>query len=240
MSINLVKYVTINLNHYICGGGVFLFQVIQNVVPGYKGKGIHYTVLSKNEEANCLTIMFPGLGYTVQGPLFHYATGLSLDSGMDVLHLKYSYEDSFYDSFTDEQIREAVIYDSGAVIDRVLEDRKYMNFHLIGKSFGTIAMSKEIRKDRFKGAKAVWLTPLLKNEAVFSCMKETTVNGLCLIGTQDHQYEESRFNQVVSKSTMRGKLYPDLNHAMEYEEDPYKSIDVLKEILRDIQQYLET
>ena len=217
-----------------------MFQVIQNEVPGYKGKGIQYTVLSKNEEANSLVIMFPGLGYTVQGPLFHYATGLSLDSGMDVLHLRYSYEDSFYDSFTDEQIREAVIYDSSAVIDRVLEDRNYMNFYLIGKSFGTIAMSKEIRKARFKDAKAVWLTPLLKNEAVFSAMKETTVNGLCLIGTQDHQYEENRYNQVVSKSTMRGKLYPDLNHAMEYEEDPYNSIDVLKEILRDIQQHLET
>ena len=39
---------------------------------------------------------------------------------------------------------------------------------------------------------------------------------------------------------MRGKLYPDLNHAMEYEGDPYNSIDVLKEILRDIQQHLET
>ena len=214
-----------------------MFQDIQNEMTGFKGKGIHYTFLSKSEEANSLAILFPGLGYTVQGPLFHYATGLFLDRGMDVLHLKYSYEDSFYDSFTDEQIREAVIYDSGAVIDRVLQDRDYENFYLIGKSFGTIAMSNEIRKARFKGAKAVWLTPLLKNEAVFTVMKETTVNGLCLIGTHDHQYEENRYKQVISNPNMEGKLYPELNHVMEYEQDLFRSISVLRDIMSEIQQF---
>lgn len=180
--------------------------------------------------------MFPGVGYTVHGPLFHFATGLYLNKGMDILHLEYPYGDSFYD-FTDDQLREAVIYDSGAIIDQVLEDKDYENFYLIGKSFGTIAMSNELNKDRFKKAKAVWLTPLLKRDDVFTAMKESSGKGLCFIGNQDPHYVENRYTQLEQNPNMIMKLYPKVNHSMEYEEDILKSIDIVKDVMRDIDQF---
>lgn len=152
------------------------------------------------------------------------------------MHLEYPYGDSFYD-FTDDQLREAVIYDSGAIIDQVLEDKDYENFYLIGKSFGTIAMSNELKKDRFKKAKAVWLTPLLKRDDVFSAMKESSGKGLCFIGDQDPHYVENRYKQLEKNPNMIMKLYPKVNHSMEYEEDILKSIDIVKDVMRDVDQF---
>ncbi len=214
-----------------------MLQVKHNQVSGYKEKIIHYSTLSKIEDSKSLVIMFPGVGYTVQGPLFHFATGIYLNKGMDILHLEYSYGDNSYYDFTDDQLSEAVIYDSGAVIDRVLEEKDYENFYLIGKSFGTIAMSNEIRKARFKKAKAVWLTPLLKREDVFTAMKESSGQGLCFIGDHDPHYVENRYKQLKQNPNMIMKLYPKVNHSMEYEEDILKSIDVVKDVIRDIDQF---
>ncbi|OCA89246.1 hypothetical protein [Bacillus sp. FJAT-27986] len=212
-------------------------EVNSNEVSGYKEKRIRYSIFSTNKDSRSLAIMFPGLGYTVHGPLFHFATGLYLNKGIDVLQLEYPYGDSFYEDFTYKQLVEAVIYDSGAMIDHALKDREYENFYLIGKSLGTIAMSNELKKSQFKDAKAVWLTPLLKRDDVWSAMKDSSVKGLCFIGDHDHQYIEDRFKQLDYHPSMKTRLYPKVYHGMDYEGDILKSIDVLKDIIGEIDQF---
>ena len=232
----MVEYVTINLLIFGLGEEIAMTQVTSYEVSGYKEKKIRYSTFSTNKDTDSLVIMFPGLGYTVRGPVFHFATGLYLNKGIDVLQLEYPYEDSFYDNFSNKQLDEAVIHDSEAMIDHALKDREYENFYLIGKSFGTIAMSNELKKARFNDAKAVWLTPLWKREDVWAAMNESAAKGLCLIGDQDHQYEENRFEQLDHNLNLITKLYPNVHHGLDYEGDIFKSIDVLKDILGEIEQ----
>ena len=212
-------------------------QINRYEVSGYRGRRIRYTAFSTNKDSNSLAIMFPGIGYTVQGPVFHFATGLYLNKGTDVLQLEYPYEDSFYEQFTDGQLCEAVIYDSGALIDQFLKERKYDNFYLVGKSFGTIAMSNELRNTRFNDAKAVWLTPLMKRDDVWAAMYESTGKGLCIIGDQDHHYDENRLKQLDEQLNFITKLYPNVHHGLEYEGDILKSVDILKGIIHEIDRF---
>ena len=212
-------------------------EVNQYEIPGFQARIIRYSIFSANKNSDCLAIMFPGIGYTVQGPVFHFATGLYLNKGVDVLQLEYPYEDTFYQPFTDNQLCEAVIYDSGAMIDHALRDRKYRYFYLFGKSFGTIAMSHELKKERFNKAKAVWLTPLMKREDVWATMYESIQKGLCMIGNRDRHYDGDKFKQLVLKPNFTAKVYPNVRHGLDYEGDTLKSIDVLKDMIRDIDQF---
>ena len=212
-------------------------QVNSYEISGYQQTRIRYSIFSTNENSECLAIMFPGIGYTVQGPVFHFSTGLFLNKSIDVLQLEYPYDNSYYEMFTDNQLSEAVLYDSGAMIDHVLRDRKYKYFYLVGKSFGTIAMSNELKKERFRMAKAVWLTPLMKRDDVWATMFESTQKGLCMIGDWDRHYDEDKFAQLVLKPNFTAKLYPNVHHGLDYEGDTLKSIDLLKDIIHDINQF---
>jgi hypothetical protein len=58
----------------------------------------------------------------VQGPLLHYSTGVLLNKNFDVLHVNYQYQSDDYQSFSYEDIIEAIKHDVNTVIGRVLED----------------------------------------------------------------------------------------------------------------------
>ena len=127
-----------------------------------------------------------------------------------------------------DEISEAIKNDVGLVIDKVLDDKSYENFYLIGKSLGTIAMTSELKRNIFKEAKAVWLTPLIQRDDVFETMVKSKHNSLCFIGDNDQHYNSERYEQLVKNKNIVSKLFPNVNHGLQYENDPVNSIDVLK------------
>ncbi|MEX3625403.1 alpha/beta hydrolase [Viridibacillus arvi] len=203
---------------------------------GYKEIEIPFTLLSNNEDSNNLAILLPGAGYTVQAPLLYYSTGVFLNKSFDVLQVNYSYNDKSYDNFSMDEIGEAIKHDVHVVIDKVLDDKSYEYFYLIGKSLGTIAMASELKRDAFKDAKAVWLTPLLQRDDVFETMLKSINRGLCFIGDNDRHYNEERFEQLVNNTNIVSRLFPNVNHSLQNERDPVNSIDVLKTVVKEINE----
>ena len=214
-----------------------MFKVKTDSVAGYKEMKIPYTLLSTNEDTRNLVIMLPGAGYSAQAPLFHYSTGVFLNKSSDVLQVNYSYNDKFYDNFSIDEISDAIKHDVRGVIDQVLNDRSYESFCLIGKSLGTIAMSSELKRNIFKEAKAVWLTPLIKREDVFEAMVKAENRGLCFIGDNDQHYNAERYEQIVQNTNIVSTLFPNVNHGLQYENDPVTSIDVLKSVIKEINEF---
>lgn len=214
-----------------------MLQFTNNSVKGYKNMNISYTLLSKTEKPNGLAIVFPGAGYTVQSPLLHYSTGIFLNKSFDVLHVNYPYNDPFYDPFTLEEFHTAVKLDSKAVVDEVLAAKSYENFYLIGKSIGTIALGSELKRDTFKNAKTIWLTPLFTVDDVFEAMLSSTSKGLCFIGDNDRVYIKERFDQILNNPNMVSKLIPNVNHILEYEDNVFGSLEVLKYVITEIDQF---
>jgi hypothetical protein len=208
-----------------------------NSVKGYKNMDIPYTILSKTDAPKGLAIIFPGAGYTVQSPLLHYSTGALLAKSFDVLHVDFPYNNTFYDDFTAEKFNEAVLFDSKAVVDNVLAENIYDEFYLIGKSIGTIALSSELKRSVFQSAKVVWLTPLLQKDEVFNAMVTSKNKGLCVIGDKDLCYVVERFNQILQNPDMTSKLIPNVNHILEYDDDVFGSIDILRYVITEIDQF---
>jgi len=198
---------------------------------------VPFNLISIDENSKNLAIFFPGAGYTTQGPLFHYSEAIFLNKKYDVLQVNYQYNNKIYDEFSIEELSDAIKFDVKTIIDKVLKDTSYENFYIIGKSLGTIAMCSELKRDIFKEAKSVWLTPLLQRDDVFEAMISSENDGLCFIGDNDRCYIEERYNQLVKNPCIVSRLLPNVNHGMEYDNDPVGSVDVLKTVIHDISQF---
>ncbi|SFC86537.1 Alpha/beta superfamily hydrolase [Bacillus sp. OV322] len=214
-----------------------MLHVKTNTVQGYKGMNIPFTMLSKKEDSEKLAILLPGAGYTVQAPILHYSTGVFINKSFDVLQVKYQYNNEFYADFSMDELSEAIKVDVHTVLDSVRAERTYENVYLIGKSIGTIAMSSVLEREEFKKAKAIWLTPLIQREDVLGSMAGSVNKGLFIIGDRDHHYSEEEFLKAAENPNITTRLIPNVNHSLEYEEDIVESIDVLKSIIKDIENF---
>ncbi len=208
------------------------------IVVGYRKMQVPFSLVSEEENSKNLVVFLPGVAYTVQSPAFHYAQEIFLDNSFDVLQVNYRYNDKSYDEFSTEELSEAIKHDVRTVLDKVLTNTSYEKFYFVGKSLGTIAMSSELNRDIFKEAHAIWLTPLLQRDDVFATMVNSENRGLCIIGDNDRCYVEERFNQLKDKPNLVAKLLPNVNHSLEYDHNMVESIDVLKSLIYDIQEFV--
>lgn len=212
-----------------------MVNIETKTVKGYKEIDIPFKILSKDKSSKNLAIILPGAGYTSQAPLLHYSTGVFINKSYDVLQVNYHYDNKDYDGFS--EIGKAIKLDVKSVVDYVITNKTYENFYLIGKSLGTIAMSSELNRETFKNAKAVWLTPLIHREDVLEAMVKSKNKGLCIIGDKDPCYTEERYLKVVENSNITSKLIPNVNHSLQYDENIVESIEVLRDVIKDIEQF---
>lgn len=211
---------------------------MRGFVSGYKEMSISYNYFTR-DHADGLMIVLPGSGYTAQAPLLHYAKHFSVQLHYDLLQVTYDYNDKAYDDFTNEELGEAIKYDVNTVIDAILEKKSYLNYCFIAKSLGTIGLSTEMNREEFKNAKAVWLTPLIHREDVLASLVKSQQKGLSIIGDADRIYSEERMAMIQQNPYMVSKVVPQVGHALDVEGDTLKSIEVLKEIMSDIQEFIK-
>jgi hypothetical protein len=211
-----------------------MIKFSKNAVNGYKGLLIDYMHIKQDKPSTNLVVMFPGRGYTVQGPLFHYSTGVYLNKGFDILQVNYDYTTKEAESMSLEEEMIRINEDVNAVIDEVLTEHAYDHFVLLGKSIGTIALSSVVDRAEFKLAKCIWLTPLFQLDKVFESMKLSRQPGLCIIGEKDPCYIQDRYDEIKAKDTFTSFLIPGTDHSLNYSNSPLDSIDVLKKVITDI------
>lgn len=212
-----------------------MINIETNMIKGYKDFEVPYKLYSKDKGAKKLAIILPGAGYTSQAPLLHFSTGLFIKKSYDVLQVNYQYTDKHFDDFS--EVNKAIKLDVKNVIDIVLNNKTYDNFYLIGKSIGTIAMSSELNRDVFKDAKSIWLTPLIHRDDVLNAMVKSSNKGLSIIGDKDPCYSSDRLLKIKDNRNITSKLVPNVDHSLEYDEDILKSIDVLKSVIQEIEQF---
>ncbi|WP_019241651.1 MULTISPECIES: hypothetical protein [Bacillus] len=208
-------------------------------IQGYEDFDLTYTLLKNDSKSNKLAILLPGWGYTTQKPLFHYITGIYLNSHYDVLQVNYKYDQDHFEAKSKEEFITAIKYDTNAAISHLLANstNNYEQFNLIGKSIGTIALSDISQKDIFRKAKLIWLTPLLKIDEVFQSITNRKQKSFCIIGDADPNYNTKRFNTLKTNSHIRTKLIPGVNHSLEYDHNVIASIKELKKIIIEIDEF---
>lgn len=212
-------------------------KTINRTIKTDQGQAINYSLVLNQDQTRKLAIFLPGIGYTAKSPLFHYTERLLAEQEYDILRINYDYNNPLYNEYTMAEIEEAVKQDAKQVIDQVLKGSLYEKFFLVAKSLGTIALANEIERKKFKGAKTVWLTPLIKHEDIFQAMKECQNPALSFIGDKDHYYDRSRMEELQANKELDSHVLKDVNHGMDFIGDPLKSIDVLKDVITDIHAF---
>lgn len=107
----------------------------------------------------------------------------------------------------------------------------------MAKSIGTVALSYLLNHTMFKEAKVVWLTPLLQRDDVFHALVNSNHKGLCIIGDKDHCFIVDRFEKLKDNPNLSFKVVDGGNHSLELDEDPIKSIELLKSVMIDINEF---
>jgi len=212
-------------------------KTINRTIKTDKGQAVNYNLVLNQDQTRKLAIFLPGIGYTTKSPLFHYTERLLAEQEYDILRINYDYNNPLYDEYTMAEIDEAVKEDAKQVIDQVLKGSIYEKFFLVAKSLGTIALANELERKKFKGAKTVWLTPLVKHQDIFEAMKDCQNPALSFIGDKDHYYDRSRMEELQANKDLDSHVLKDVNHGMDFIGDPLKSIDVLKDVITDIHAF---
>lgn len=208
-------------------------MVADNEVIGIKS--IPFRLIEQKEETNNLVIVLPGAGYTTQSPLLHFTTGLFYTKGFDVLHINYTFSRQEMSALSEEDFTRNV----ELTINNAIENKTYSNYYLVAKSLGTIALSYLLNNRLLKEAKLVWLTPLLQREDVFKSIVSSENKGLCIIGDKDPYFIVDRFEELKNNQNLILKLVDGGNHSLELDGEPIDSIEILKNVIADINGFLD-
>jgi hypothetical protein len=196
-------------------------------------KSIPFRLIEQKGETNSLVIILPGAGYSTQAPLLHFTTGLFFSKGFNVLHINYSFNRQEQSELSEK----AFSRDVQLAINNAIKNKKYSHYYVVAKSIGTIALSYLLSNPMFKDAKVVWLTPLLQRDDVFNEMLNSDHKGLCIIGDQDHCFVEERFERLKNNDNLLLRVVNGGNHSLELNEEPIQSIEVLKGVISNINEF---
>jgi len=90
----------------------------------------------------------------------------------------------------------------------------------------------------FKDAKVVWLTPILQNDEVFNAMVNSNNKGLCISGEKDSFcFIVERFEVLKNNPSLILRVVDGGNHSLELDKDPIKSIEMLKSVISEINEF---
>ncbi|WML48666.1 alpha/beta hydrolase [Neobacillus sp. PS3-34] len=197
-------------------------------------KSFPVRMIEQNEEANNLVIILPGAGYTTQAPLLHFTTGLFYTKGFDVLHINYTFSRQEMSVLNERDFGR----DVQLAIDNAIKDKKYSSYYVVAKSIGTKALSYLLDNTMLKDAKVVWLTPILQNDDVFNAMVKSDNKGLCIFGQKDSFcFIVERFEKLKNNQNLILKVVDGGNHSLELDEEPIKSIEILKSVITAINEF---
>lgn len=212
-------------------------------INGYRGEPVPNEFLRQQGESDHLAVLLPGMGYTCDMPLFYYAESLLLHTGADVLRVEYAYNrrPGFRELPQDEQ-RRWLLADATAGFRAALGQRPYREVTLIGKSLGTLAMGHLLAEFPGRGVRAVWLTPLLREDGLREQMRLHGGPALLATGTADPFYEPLSLDEVREAIEGEGQvvLIEGADHGLDIPGDPIASVKAVEQVVAALQAFLGT
>lgn len=217
-----------------------LYEIIEDEVVRNKYSTIPYFWIRSKQLNKSICIMLPGIGYSTQQPLFHYATNLFADNDVDILHINYNFiKSKHFVKLNKTEQKKWMYEDVCAVVSEVLKDTEYERCLLLSKSIGTIPMAMEWTKRNFiKHPVGIWLTPLVKEDLVFDTLLKTSIPSLCVIGDQDQHYMKERISLLETNKLISTLVIPNANHSLEVNGDIAATIEAMKVIINRMQDFI--
>lgn len=208
-------------------------------IKGHNGESVPNTFLKLKSPSEKLAIVFPGRGYTSQGPLLHYTINLLLENRMNVLSVDYNYMNNpEFNAFEWEERQKWLFEDVEEAFKAAVNQIDSEPRILVGKSLGTLAIGHLL--DTFpstRKCRVVWHTPLLKMEHLVRQIAKHKPHSLFVIGTSDPHYDKEILEHVRDVTDGWVTAIEGANHSMEVPGGVEDSIKVMAEIVERIRQF---
>lgn len=212
-------------------------KIEQIIVETEVGVAVRHFWLKQDSDSQRLLVLLPGRGYTLDSPMMHYLRSMSFDLGYDVLNVQYSFQfvgdRASIDQLDINEIIDRLTQEADGALTQVLASKTYQEVCIVGKSLGSPLASTLINRIDIPRKKLILLTPILTSVEDVG----TEIPTLIVIGTNDGAFVEGQAEND-KRANVRWKVYPDLNHALEYHDDWRNSVTVLSEIIGECEDFL--
>ena len=209
-------------------------------IKGYNDRSIMNSLLIPGSASGPISIILPGLHYAVDMPMLYYATGILLEAGHSVLSVdtRYSGEKEFM-SVSSQERAEWMFRDSEAVYEAIQDLENYSLSVMVGKSLGTIMMSRMVQKyPEIEDKKILWLTPLLKQDWVVEQIIAHKGKSLVVIGTADPHYDDDTITKLVQEGRCEVLTVLRGNHSLDVPEGVLSSMEQLQTIMKQFKDFI--
>ncbi|CAN5715671.1 hypothetical protein BH23CHL2_BH23CHL2_21750 [soil metagenome] len=212
----------------------------QLTIAGYQEQPVPHTYVRNDEPGTGLAVFLPGFGYTCDMPLFYYSGLLLLGIGMDILLAEYAYNRApGFSALPLAQQQERVNADVAAVLAVASAEAGDNGMVVIAKSIGTRALAHWLTSDPPREpARIIWLTPLLKEEAVRLAIRQTSQPSLVVTGAADPHHDTAIVADFAERPSTTSIVIPDANHSLDIGLDPSASIHALQFVLAAVRDFM--
>lgn len=210
-------------------------------IEGYRGEPVPNRFLRQDAGTDHLALLLPGMGYTLDMPLFYYAENLLTESGADLLRVEYAYAGrAGFRTATEEEWLDWLLTDATAAFRAGTSQRGYRRLTLVGKSLGTLAMGHLLTTAAVPpgATRAVWLTPLLQEERLREAIGRFAGPSLFAIGTADSVYDPAALDALRGATLGEAVVIEGADHGLDVPGDPVASVQGLERVVRAIRDFL--
>ena len=209
-------------------------------IQGYRDEAVPNRLLRPEGAIDHLAVLLPGIGYTLDMPLFYYAEHLLLHRGWDVLRVEYAYNRRpEYQALPEPERDRWLQTDTMAAWRAALEQRTYGRVVLIGKSLGTLAMGHLLTAPAPPSTVgAVWLTPLLSRERLRQQIRQYGGPSLFVIGTADPHFDPVVLEEMQVATIGEAVVVTGADHGMDLPGDPIASVRAIERVVEALGRFL--
>lgn len=218
-----------------------MFTTASLAIAGHRGEPVPNRFLRQDAATDQLAILLPGMGYTLDMPLFYYAENLLTERGADILRVEYAYgrRAEFRDASEEERLR-WLLADATAAFRAGLAQGNYRRPTLVGKSLGTLAMGHLLTTEALPagGTRAVWLTPLLREERLRAQIGRFGGPSLVAIGTADPLHNPAALDALRETTGAEAVVIEGADHGLDVPGDPVASVRGVEHVVRALQRFV--
>jgi hypothetical protein len=214
-------------------------EIIPLDAAGYEGRPVPASLIVRDGGTDHLGIILPGYRHTVDMPDLHYAGLVLQTKGADVLRIEYAYPETDFMKRPPAEQSEWLAADVRAACSAGLRRREYRRITLVGKSLGTLAMTRLLEDPAYARADCVWSTPILADERLCARIRERRPRSLFIIGTADHFYRPAVLADLVRATNGKSLVLEGVHHGLEIEGDVAGSLAALGKIVEALRAFID-
>jgi hypothetical protein len=188
-----------------------------------------------------VAFMVPCAEYTALMPLFYYTKQVLLEMGWDVFALDYGHSDVIVRK--DLVLGNKFLENFEEAAQVVLADSKYARVALISKSLSTRCVIESLSKtesplSKLADVRAVWLTPLWKDETFGELILKCPRPGLHIIGTKDKSYSETLEQGIKGMPNTTVVSIDGADQRLDVEGSISKSLEAIEQTVESIRKFV--